>query len=426
MASLDSDAAASPDPLLLSARSVPALRAQARALLERIVAQPTREAAGVSLTPSLSLSRPRGRFEHRAVVFGEDRAQLLAGLEALAEGRSAASVVVGRAVAGQDVLVFPGPGSQWPGMALGLLDTSPEFTRRLAECAEALRPYLACPLLDVLRGGPAAPDPDRAGVAEPALWAVMVALADLWRAHGVQPATVVGTSQGEVAAATVIGALTLDDAARLVTAGSRIAASRKEAALLAVAAPLAAVTELLAGAPEAALAVVNGPRSAVVSGPPEVIEVLRAAAAAGGHRAEVLPVRHAWHSPAVDPLREELLEALAPIRPRAASATFVSTVTGLPTDPATLDAEYWFANLRRPVRFDDAVAYTLEHGARRFIECSPRPVLCGSVEENAEHAGHEVVALGTLAQDDGGPQRVRRAMARAWAAGAPCSPIVRR
>jgi acyl transferase domain-containing protein len=407
-----------PSQLLLSARSASALRAQARALSEHLAEHPLVETADVAL----SLARTRGRFEHRAVVLGEDRAGLATGLDEFAAGRVGGSAVIGKAVEGEDVFVFPGQGSQWPGMALGLLEASPVFARRLEECARALRPFLGYSPLDVLRGAPGAPGLDLDEVIQPALWAVMVSLAELWRAQGLEPAAVIGSSQGEIAAATVIGALTLEDAARVVTARSRIVGSRPGGGMLSVAAPLAAVEELLAAEPQVSLAVVNGPRSVVLSGPAEAIAVLREAATDRGYRAKVLPVGYASHSPAMDALREELLAAIAPIRPREASAVFVSAVTGLPMDPASLDAEYWFDNLRRPVRFADAVSYALEHGAGRFVECSPHPVLCESIEENAEHADREVAVLGTLTRDDGGLDRVRRALAQAWVSGAAADP----
>ncbi len=204
-------------PLVLSARSAPALRDQARRLSGHLAASPAPAPADVAL----SLVRTRARLEHRAVVLGPGTGRLLAGLDALAAGAAADSVVTGRAVAGTDALIFPGQGSQWPGMARDLLDGPPEVAGRLAECAAAAQPYLDYSLLDVLRAVPGAAGLDRADVVQPALWAVMVALAELWRARGVEPGLVIGHSQGEIAAATVIGALTVADAARVVALRSR-------------------------------------------------------------------------------------------------------------------------------------------------------------------------------------------------------------
>ncbi|TMC10797.1 MAG: acyltransferase domain-containing protein, partial [Chloroflexi bacterium] len=203
----------------LSARDVPALRAQAAALAAHAAARPDVEPADVAL----SLLRTRARFAQRAVVLGAGRSELLAGLEALAAGRRDDAVVTGRAVPGRCALVFPGEGSVWPGLASDLLGAEPAFAARAAECAAALAPHVAFDLLGVLREAPGAPALDRPDVMRPALWAVMVSLAALWRDRGLEPDAVIGDGDGEIAAATVAGELTLDAAARLV-AGPRVLA----------------------------------------------------------------------------------------------------------------------------------------------------------------------------------------------------------
>ncbi|MFF2620161.1 type I polyketide synthase, partial [Kitasatospora sp. NPDC058046] len=188
-------------PLLLSAKSADALRAQAALLQES-------EAAPIDLAHSLATTR--SLFNHRAVVLGSDRTELTEGLRALAEGTESAAVVEGTvSTTGRTVFVFPGQGSQWVGMAVELLDTEPVFAARITECADALAEFTDWNLIDVLRGADGAPGYDRVDVVQPALWAVMVSLAALWQAHGVQPDAVIGHSQGEIAAATVAGALTL-------------------------------------------------------------------------------------------------------------------------------------------------------------------------------------------------------------------------
>ena len=402
-------------PLVLSARSAKALRAQASALSTHLNDDPSIDAADVAL----SLVRTRARFEHRAVVLGDDRAELLSGLDALAEGRSASSVVTGRAATGGDVLVFPGQGSQWPEMARGLLDT-PVFADRLAECAEALRPFIDYSLLDVLRGVPGTPDLSRVDVVQPALWAVMVSLAELWLSHGVEPGVVIGHSQGEIAAATVIGALTVDDAARVVALRSQaIRRAAGHGGMISVGASPEVVTELLVTTPGVTVAAVNGPRSVVLSGASDALAALQVTLTEAGHRTKILPVDYASHSAAVDGLRDELLSLLAPIRPVSTDAVFVSTLTGHPMDTAGLDAEYWFQSLRRPVRFAEATRYALGEGFARFVECSPHPVLLGSIEETAEEAGRDAVVTGTLRRDDGGPGRILRSLAEAFAGGSP-------
>ncbi|WP_091310081.1 type I polyketide synthase [Amycolatopsis tolypomycina] len=394
------DVAADDVPLVLSARSATALPAQARALADHLADHAHGDVAR-------SLLRTRELFEHRAVVFDD--------LTSLAEGTPSEGVVTGRTVDGTDVLVFPGQGSQWPEMARALLRDSPVFARRLAECSAALVPFLGGELLDGLRDGTA--DLGRVDVVQPALWAVMVSLAEVWRDAGLTPSVVVGHSQGEIAAATAIGALSLADGARVVALRSRaIAGMPRGGGMLSVGAAEDVVRPLLPAG--VSVAAVNGTRSVVLSGPADALAALHATLTGAGYRAKILPVDYASHSAAVDPLRAEILRLLAPVRPVSTSVTFVSALTGEPFDTAGLDAGYWFESLRRPVRFADATAGALAAGGARFVECSPHPVLLGSIEETAEAAGRTVAVVGTLRRDDGGGDRLRRSFAEAFVAGA--------
>ncbi|MGW3964542.1 type I polyketide synthase [Amycolatopsis sp. NPDC005003] len=397
------DAAAEDAPLVLSARSAAALPAQAHALAEHLAEHPHLAHGDVAR----SLLRTRDLFEHRAVVFDD--------LASLAGGTPSEHVVTGRTVDGADVLVFPGQGSQWPEMARGLLRDSPVFARRLAECSAALAEFAGYDLLAELRDGTA--DLGRVDVVQPALWAVMVSLAEVWRDAGLTPSVVVGHSQGEIAAATAIGALSLSDGARVVALRSRaIAGMPRGGGMLSAGAPEDVVRPLLPAG--VSVAAVNGTRSVVLSGPAGALAALHATLTGAGYRAKILPVDYASHSAAVDPLREEILRLLAPVRPVSTSVTFVSALTGEPFDTAGLDAGYWFESLRRPVRFASATAGALAAGGARFVECSPHPVLLGSIEETAEAEGRTVAVVGTLRRDDGGGDRLRRSFAEAFAAGA--------
>ena len=225
-------------PWVVSGRGRDGLRGQAGRLREFVVQDPGLEPADVG-----SSLLGRSAFEHRAVVVGSDRDELLGGLDALAGDRSAAGVVqgatgsvVGEATGavwsdggvgegagrgGGVAFVFPGQGGQWPGMAVALLDSSPVFAQRLQACAEALEGFVDWSLEDVLRGEAGAPGLERVDVVQPVLFAVMLSLAALWRACGVQPSVVVGHSQGEIAAACEAGGLSLEDAARVVALRSR-------------------------------------------------------------------------------------------------------------------------------------------------------------------------------------------------------------
>jgi acyl transferase domain-containing protein len=399
-------------PWVLSGRDVRALRAQAAALSSHVVSHPGLEPADVAL----SLLRTRTRFEHRGVLLGEDEPALLAGLAALAGGLPDRGVVTGRAVPGRIALVFGGQGSQWSGMAGELLAAEPAFAARAAECANALAPFLDFDVLDVLTQAPGAPGLDRVDVVQPALWAVMVSLAELWRSRGLEPDLVIGHSQGEIAAATVIGALTLDDGARVVALRSRALRALPAGGMLSVGAPAAVVAVRMGTG--VALAADNGPGSVVVSGDADALAKLGAELAADGYRTKMLPVGYASHSVAVDGVRDQILAELGPVRPVSAAAVFVSSVTGEPMDTAGLDADYWFRNLRQPVRFAAATRLALAQGCGLIVECGPHPVLTASIEETAQEIGTDVTVVGTLHRDGNSVETFRRSLAGAWAGGA--------
>ncbi|MCT2594589.1 acyltransferase domain-containing protein, partial [Streptomyces sp. N2-109] len=204
-------------PWVVSAGSQPALRDRAERLHAWVADRPQLSPADLGWSLATTLN-PQ---EHRGVVLARDRHTFLEGLLAVSRGTPGGHVVSGHALSGQPVLLFPGQGSQWVGMAVGLAEESPVFAGRLRECADALAPFVEWDLLDVLHGVAGAPGLDRVDVVQPVLFAVMVSLAELWRAHGVEPAAVFGHSQGEIAAVCVAGGLSLADAARVVALRSR-------------------------------------------------------------------------------------------------------------------------------------------------------------------------------------------------------------
>ncbi|GKQ40507.1 phenolphthiocerol synthesis polyketide synthase type I Pks15/1 [Streptomyces sp. A012304] len=403
-------------PLLVSARGKDALGALAGRLLPLL--DGADEASAASLAHALATGR--SHFEHRAVAVGADLPALTRALTALAHGEEDPGLVRDVAETGRrTVFVFPGQGSQWAGMAAELADTDEEFAASLRRCADALRPYTDWDLLAVLRGEPDAPSLERVDVVQPALFAVMVSLAELWRAHGVRPAAVIGHSQGEIAAACVAGALSLDDAARVVALRSRaLAGLSGTGGMLSVALPAAEVTRLLPRwEGRIGVAAVNGPRSTVVSGDRAALEELRSHYDTEGVRARMVPVDYASHSDHVEGLREELTRALDGLRPRPADTVFCSTVTGGPLDTALLDTDYWFRNLRRPVRLEQAVRALLDQEYDCFVEISPHPVLTIGLEETIGDHGARAVVLESLRRDDGGPRRFLTSLARAHTAG---------
>ncbi|MEV0408778.1 SDR family NAD(P)-dependent oxidoreductase [Actinoallomurus sp. NPDC050550] len=402
-------------PWVVSARSEVALRAQAATLVEWVTGGHEWSPADVGW----SLSTARSVFEHRAVILGEDRDELVAGMTALARGEAHPGLVtdVADGAAVGPVLVFPGQGGQWAGMGAELLESSPVFAARIAECERALSPYVDWSLTEVLRDGAGA-GLDRVDVVQPALWAVMVALAALWAHHGVRPAAVVGHSQGEIAAACVAGALSLEEGARIVAVRSkalRRLSGHGTMASLGVGAEDAA--RLLDQAKDVTVAAVNGPSSTVISGFPDQVAAVVAAAQEQGLRARLIDVDYASHGPQVDQITDELTADLAGIQPTPSTVAFYSTVTGTRTDTTTLDTDYWITNLRRPVRFADTVEALLDDGYRTFIEVGPHPLLTVNLQECLERAGIDGVTVPTLRRDHGDAAQLMRATAQAFAAG---------
>ncbi|MDT0343448.1 type I polyketide synthase [Streptomyces litchfieldiae] len=393
---------------ILSAGSAEALTGQVERLRAHVAEHPDLPAGHLAH----SLATTRARLAHRAVVIGGDRAGLLAGLER-------GPAVQGLAdVEGRTVFVFPGQGSQWAGMALELHGTSPVFAARLEECAAALAPHVDWSLLEVLGDAAAL---ERVDVVQPALWAVMVSLAAQWHSHGVEPAAVIGHSQGEIAAAAVAGALSLEDAARVSALRARaLLALSGRGGMVSVAEPADEVRERLARWGERlALAAVNGPGSTVVSGEPAALDELLAACEADGVRARRIAVDYASHSPQVEEIRDDILTALEGIEPRAATVPFWSTVTGAFVTGTELDAEYWYTNLRETVRFGDGVRALLDSGHGVFVETSAHPVLTIAVQEAIDAADAPAVTVGSLRRGEGGPERFLTSLAEAWTRGAP-------
>ncbi|MBD0674100.1 type I polyketide synthase, partial [Streptomyces sp. CBMA156] len=403
----ESPAVEGPVPWLLSGRTPAALAGQAERLREFAA-----ERAELAVSDVAGSLLSRAGLEHRAVVLGADRTTLLDGLAVLGgEG-----VVRGRVVPGDVVFVFPGQGSQWVGMARELAEASPVFAARLAECEAALAPYVPWSLTDVLRS---AAELDRVDVVQPVLWAVMVSLAEVWRAHGVRPSAVVGHSQGEIAAAVVAGALSVEDGARVVALRSQaIIELAGGGGMVSVAAGSVVVEELIVSFDgRISVAAFNGPSSTVVSGEPDALDALMVLCESREVRARRIPVDYASHSAQVDRLRERILDDLAEVAPVTSTVPLFSTLTGTPIDTVRMDAGYWFDNLRSPVRFEEATRALLAGGRSVFVECSPHPVLTVGVQETADSVEAEAAVLGTLRRGQGGPEQLLAALAEAWTAG---------
>ncbi|KJK56411.1 hybrid non-ribosomal peptide synthetase/type I polyketide synthase, partial [Saccharothrix sp. ST-888] len=381
-------------PVVLSGASEEALRAQAARLLEWVESRP--EEGPVDL--GFASVTTRSALEHRGAVVAGDRAELLEGLAALAAGEPSPHLVEPEgAVAGESgvVWVFPGQGSQWVGMARGMRESSPVFAARLEECERALSGLVDWSLREVLDDEEAL---KRVDVVQPALWAVMVSLAEVWRSLGLVPSAVVGHSQGEIAAACAAGGLSLEDGARVVALRSQaLLEIAGDGGMVSVALPADRARTLLeTWDGRISVAALNGPQSTVVAGESAALDELLAYCEGAAIGARRIPVDYASHSASVERIRERILRDLAGISPRSGSVPFHSTLTGEVLDTAGLDGDYWYRNLRNTVRFESVINDLLADGHRVFVECSAHPVLRVGIEEAAEAADRPAVVVGSL------------------------------
>ncbi|MFF1282977.1 SDR family NAD(P)-dependent oxidoreductase [Streptomyces sp. NPDC058299] len=408
-----------PVPLVVSAASEGSLAAQA----ERLAAYTADTDAPLADIASALVTR-RAALSERAVVVAESRAEAVAALAALARGESAAQLATGGAgAAGRTVLVFPGQGSQWTGMGRELLDTSPVFAESVEECARALAPWTDWDLKAVLRGEADAALVARVDVVQPASFAVMIALAAVWASVGVVPDAVVGHSQGEIAAACVAGALSLDDAARIVAVRSRVIAGELagRGGMASVALPEAdAAARIAAWDGRVEVAAVNSPSSVVIAGDAEALDEALAALEADGVRVRRVAVDYASHTRHVEAIEHTLAEALAEVRGQAPLVPFYSTVTGeWVREAGVLDGGYWYRNLRHQVRFGPAIAALLAEGHTVFIESSAHPVLVQPVNEITDDTRADAVTTGSLRREEGGLRRLLTSMAEVFVKGVP-------
>ncbi|HEY2061386.1 MAG TPA: type I polyketide synthase, partial [Amycolatopsis sp.] len=370
-------------PMPVSGKTAEALRAQAAALLSFVDEQPDVDLGDLAF----SLATSRSSFEHRAVLTAADREAAVAGLTALAGGASAPGLVQGT-VQGKPKLafLFTGQGSQRLGMGRELHARFPEFAAALDTVAAALDAHLDRPLKDVMWGEQ--PETlERTDYAQPALFAVEVALFRLLEAWGVKPDFLTGHSIGELAAAHVSGVFSLEDAATLVAARGRLMqALPATGSMVSLQASEAEVTPLVQGREDlVSIAAVNGPASVVVSGDSAVVDEIAAHFAALERKTRKLNVSHAFHSPQLEPMLDEFRAVVAGLSAQAPLIPIVSTVTGEPmTVEQARSADYWADQVRHTVRFADGVGWLGEHGAGVFLELGPAGVLSAMVQASQE------------------------------------------
>jgi acyl transferase domain-containing protein/NADPH:quinone reductase-like Zn-dependent oxidoreductase/NAD(P)-dependent dehydrogenase (short-subunit alcohol dehydrogenase family)/acyl carrier protein len=403
---------------VLSAKSGKALNAYAAQLAADLDAHPDAELGDVAL----SLATTRNAMEHRLAIVASSREGLQAALVAAAQGQTPAGVQRGRASPGgapMVVFVFPGQGSQWLGMGRQLLLEEPIFRASLEASDRAIQAEMGWSLLAELVADETASRLDRVDVVQPVLFALEVALSALWRSWGVTPDAVVGHSMGEVAAAHVAGALSLEHAAAIICRRSRLLCRiRGQGAMAVVELSVPEAEAALAGYEDClSVAASNSPRSTVLSGEPAALGAVLATLESKGVFCRRVKVDVASHSPQVEPLREELVAALGAIELNATSVAMHSTVTGATIAGPELGANYWAANLRQPVRFADAVQALLKSGHRLFVEMSPHPILTTSVQEVVQAAQQEGAAVGSLRRGQEERPAMLEALGALWVRG---------
>jgi myxalamid-type polyketide synthase MxaE and MxaD len=384
----------------LSAHSPEALRSLARVYQEFLAPEgpePVMLLQDICYTASVR----RSHHDYRLALVGHSRKEVIEGLEVFLQGEVRPGMSSGRRAPGprrKIVFVFPGQGSQWVGMGRELLEQEPVFRATLEQCDQAMRRHVDWSLLEELIASEAQSRLDEIDVIQPTVFAIEVALAALWGSWGIEPDGVVGHSMGEVAAAYMVGALSLEDAARIICRRSQLLKwVSGQGAMAVVGLSLKQAQRTLVGYEDRlSIAVSNSPTSTVLSGDPAALEEIIDRLQRQDIFCRWVKVDVASHSPQMDPLRAELVESLEGLQPQAASVPLYSTVTGEISGGLQFDASYWGQNLRKPVLFSTAVQQLLEDGYDIFLEISPHPILLSAIQQGMHHFGQEGTVLPSL------------------------------
>ncbi|MET8796165.1 SDR family NAD(P)-dependent oxidoreductase [Nocardia sp. NPDC004568] len=407
---------AGPLPLLISAKSPAALRAQAARLRHWLDERPGADPAAVAR----ALVETRARFPYRAAVLGSERAELVSRLAELAAGSAPAGTVSGQTVSGGTAFLFTGQGAQRAGMGARLHGAFPVFAAALDEVCSEFDPLLGRSLRELMFTDPDGAL-DRTGFTQPALFAFEVALVRLLESFGVTPDLLIGHSIGELAAAYVAGVWSLPDACALVAARGRLmGALPAGGAMLAVAVgETAAVRAIGARADRVSVAAINDPSATVLSGDAEAIAEIERELTDAGVRTNRLRVSHAFHSARMDPMLAEFRAVAEGVTYRQPLLPIVSDLTGEPAGDAVTDPEYWVRQVRGCVRFAPGVATAVTQGVRRFVEVGPDAALAAMVRGCLAEspAGSEAVVTAAVRRSADEVTQLVTALARLHIAG---------
>lgn len=425
----DADVASGPKLLPVSARSAEALRLLAGRYREFLGNGSGPEGASLDQVCRAASLR-RTHHPHRIAVVGRNRSELAERLDALAENEQGSGARAGVASPGRKrkvAFVYSGQGTQWPRMGLGLAAEEPVVRRVLERCDELFRRDGSWSLLKELEAESPSSRLDDTEVAQPAIFAIQVALTELWRSWGIEPTAVVGHSIGEVAAAWAAGAIGLEDAAHLVLHRARLMQPATGQGRMAwVQMAEAEVSPYLTPyRGRVGIAAINEPGSVVVSGETAAIEAFVASLESRGIGHRWLPVNYAFHSPQMGPFARELERELQGLNPHGTSRLLASTVTGAVEDGKNLGAAYWARNLREPVKFASAMAELVRAGHDTFVEISSHPTLGLSIRTGLDQLGvRGSLVVGSLKRGRDEEESFLDAVASLYVAG--CGPDWRR
>jgi acyl transferase domain-containing protein/acyl carrier protein len=389
--------------LPFSARSAEALQALARSYRDFLADDTHTSAQFHEIVYSASLRR--SHHDHRLALVAHSKAEAVAHLDAFLADEPRSGTSTGRApLNGRPKIVFvcSGMGPQWWAMGRDLLDHEPVFRAGIERCDAELQRYTGWSLLEAFTSAEANSRMGDAEVAEPANFALQIALAELWRSWGIQPDAIIGHSTGEFSAHYLAGALSFEDAVRLVYHHSRLQQRTSGSGrMLAIGMSFETLSKAeLEAANQVSIAAVNGPSGVTISGDTAALENIAQQLETFQVFHRFLAVDVPYHSQFVEPLRDELIASLADLHPQSASLPLYSTVTGTRIDGRGVDARYWWQNARATVLFAPALSQMIQDGYSVFVELSPHPVLASSITELLAEQGQVGTSLPSLRRQE--------------------------